>query len=91
MKNIIRGLCKDYYVSVPDPLKNFIVSTDVPEERTGPFAVTLDDLNKNNRKNSAESGDKNNDVIVMKKSLPLNAMKMREMNMPKKWEPELLR
>jgi hypothetical protein len=90
MKNIVRNLCKEYYVSVPEPLKNFIVSTDIPEERTTPFSVTLDDLNNIGRKNNAESGGGNDDVIVMKKSLPLNAMKMRELNMPKKWEPELL-
>lgn len=90
IKSVVRSLCKEYYVSVPDPLKNFIVSTDIPEERTTPFSVTLDDLNKISRKNNGELGGENDDVIVMKKSLPLNAMKMRELNMPKKWEPQRL-
>lgn len=83
MKNIVRSLCKEYHVTLPDPVKNFIVSTDIPEEHVQ-HSVSYD------RRLNAPTGPEAVDAIVMKKSLPLNAMKMRELNMPKKWEPELL-
>ena len=34
MKKVVKNLCKEYYLTVPDPIQNFIVSTAVGEERT---------------------------------------------------------
>ena len=87
MRKIVKTLCKEYYVDVPEPIKNYIVSTAIPEERTHLNSILLSD------RKEVENSINNNGVentVIMQKSLPLNAMKMKEINMPKSWEvPEL--
>ena len=87
-KKTVKILCKEYSITVPDPVKNFIVSTGVPEERT---KNTINSKETNENKNELRSNENNNDnSIIMQKSLPLNVMKMRELGMPKNWEiPEI--
>ena len=77
MKKVVKSLCREYYLTVPDPIKNFIVSTAVGEERTVNTIMIKD------------NNDNKNDIITPK-SLPLRAMMMRELNMPKNWDlPEV--
>ena len=87
-KKTVKSLCKEYSITVPDPVKNFIVSTAVPDERT---KNTINSKETNENKNEFRNSENSNDnMIIMQKSLPLNAMKMRELGMPKNWEvPEI--
>ena len=86
-KKTVKSLCKEYSITVPDPVKNFIVSTAVPDERT---KNTINSKVTNENKNEFRNSENSNDNIIMQKSLPLNAMKMRELGMPKNWEvPEI--
>ena len=112
MKKTVKSLCKEYTVNIPDPIKNFIVSTAVREDSAKFDALFLsnsieendsdiDDINSSNNNNDDNiSGSSNNDsevenIIVtekvMEKSLPLNAMRMKENNMPPIWEVPQLR
>ena len=97
-------------MNIPDPIKNFIVSTAVREDSAKFDALFLsnsieenegdsNDINISENNDNDNIGSNNDSEVeniiviekVMEKSLPLNAMRMKENNMPPIWEVPQLR
>ena len=102
LQKSIRSLCKEYQVTLPEPIKNFLVRTDVPEDDV----LTMKKMNENEMKDKNKDKAKNEEerdtdrekgkergisvgaaTKTMRSSLPLNAMKVKELNMSKQWTP----
>ena len=97
----IRSLCKEYHVTIPEPVKNFLVRTDVPEDDLLTMRIMNEEMKHENGeerdadrdRDTEKDGEKEIGDFVgvakkaMRSSLPLNAMKVKELPMSKQWIP----